>query len=433
MAREERHGLVPSGWRRSVQAGCVTCLLQAVNAAWALLEICTRFRPVARPPERLLVLRTAALGDFVLSIPALRRLRAAYPSAHITLLTTATTDRATFHTVASYARTGMPWLDLLPRGLVDEVIIFPYSGYGGLLTRQSRRLLHGKSFDISFILNEGIGLTLSGIAKKICFLRLIGVYCRIHGIRTRAYPKLFPKVQQGERRLEHHVLAIIRSVEECRVVANSPAIPVAFQLDVAVEAESWVEAKLSELDCQSDDLIIVAPGSRLEFKRWPSDGFVQVIVALLEKPGVWVILVGSGPEGDTVEWVDANCRAALGVTSRLYNLAGQTSLMQLAALLSRASVFLGNDGGTCHLAAAMGCRVVSISNGAEIPDSVEPWGNQRFTARFDVPCAYCYCFTHCPKNDNRCVTGITSTHVLKLIEAALDECNPERAPSTKSN
>jgi len=108
-------------------------------------------------------------------------------------------------------------------------------------------------------------------------------------------------------------------------------------------------------------------------------------------------------------------------SSRVLNLGGRTSIVQLAALLRRASVFVGNDGGTCHLAIGVGCRVVSIANTAEIPDSVEPWGCQRFTARGDVPCAPCYCFTSCPRGDSICVTTVSPEAVMRLVNSALSE------------
>ena len=68
-----------------------------------------------------------------------------------------------------------------------------------------------------------------------------------------------------------------------------------------------------------------------------------------------------------------------------------------------------------------GARLSAFSYGGGIPNSVKPWGNQRFTARFAVPCAPCYSFTFCPKENNRCVTGITSESVLKLLDNALLE------------
>ena len=396
---------------------CVDGLLGIVNALTILLERGTRLRSNRTEPRQILILRTAALGDFVLSIPAIHCLRAAFPTAKIALLTTASPNRKALKTVEAYSNGQSAWLELLPTKLIDEVLVF--SGRFSLNSLFSKKTVgRSKNFDACFILNEGIGPTLGGTVKKIAFLRATGIRCRIFGIRTRAYPKLFPLVQIGDYQLEHHVLALIRSVEECPQVAQQPEPVVQFDLNIPPEARAWAQTLLTGHGCNAAEVIVVAPGSRLEFKKWPVSGYIQLIAAILQRPRSHVFLVGSGPEVDAVSQVKAGYANPLGI-NRVHDLSGQTSVAQLAALLNLATVFVGNDGGTCHLAAAVGCKVVSISNGGEIPNSVEPWGNQRFTARFDVPCAPCYSFTYCPKKNNRCVTGITPEVVFALVGKAL--------------
>ena len=181
---------------------------------------------------------------------------------------------------------------------------------------------------------------------------------------------------------------------------------------------------LVELGLKGATIIVVAPGSRLEFKRWPSRSFAKMIEGVLRDCETHIVLVGSGPELGTIAEVMAEC-VALGCEGRrLHNLGGRTTVVQLAALLRRTKAFVGNDGGTCQLAAAVGTRVVSIANGAELPNSVEPWGNQRFTARNAVSCSPCYCFTHCPRHDNRCVTGIDPETVRTLVRMAMPNTTP---------
>jgi ADP-heptose:LPS heptosyltransferase len=400
-----------------LQRLCVDLLLLLVNFSAVTLEWLTRNRKSGKVPKNILVMRTAALGDFVLSIPAMQRLRATYPAAMFTLLTTASTHRETLKTVDAYARQSSPWLELLPKSLFQRIVVFSISSLAAAI--KGNPDLPAGSYDACFILNEGISLNLVGIVKKIGYLRLLGVRCRIYGIRTRAFPHLYPLAQVGPRRLEHHVIALMRSVEEDSRVVCKPGAPVYFGLAKSQKEENWAEAKIDEFGCRGDRLIIVAPGSRLEFKRWPTQSYVKLVAALVKNCNTHVAMVGSGPEAVTVAEVVAQSHALLGNTVRLHDLSGQTTITQLAALLRRAAVFIGNDGGTCHLAAAVGCRVVSIGNGAEIPNSVEPWGNQRFTVRFDVPCAPCYSFTHCPKMANRCVTGITVELVQKHVNDAL--------------
>jgi heptosyltransferase-2 len=415
----------PEGFVELFKAASVHALLRLCNAAFITMEALTRFRPGKIQPLNILIVRTGALGDFLLAIPAMQRLRRAYPAAKLTLLTTATTDRSTLKTVNAYSNQGSPWLSIFPKNIIDEIISFGFCSYRDLISK-SRKSISRSKYDACFILNEGIGLTLAGTAKKIVFMRMIGVGCRIYGIRTRAYPKIFPLVQRGPRRLEHHVDAIMRSVEENTHVAGTPLPEIYFGIQSSTEAEAWATAQLEKLLGKQGVLIVVAPGSRLEFKRWPAQYYTELVAELLNKPQITVVLVGSGPEVETARLVEEQLLTMTKVSRALHNLAGKTSIDQLTALLKHAAVFVGNDGGTCHLAAAAGCKVVSISNGAEIPNSVEPWENQRFTARFPVPCAPCYSFTFCPKGNNRCVTGISPDVVLKLVEKALHESSSSK-------
>lgn len=397
-------------------------LLKVLNLPAWILERATRRWSRADEPSRILILRNAALGDFILSVPALHLLRAAFPKAKLTLLTTASTDQKTLQTVQAYASGQSPWLELLPANLIDEILVFSGRLSLGVIAGIKSNL-RAENFDACFIINEGFSLKLGGTLKKIVFLRICGVRSQIFGIRTNAYPKVFPLAQVGVRRLEHHVLALIRSIEECPRVAREAVPAIRFDLTIPVEAYSWAEELLTSLGCAGKEIIIVAPGSRLEFKKWPEAAYGTLIVELVKRQQAHIFLVGTGQEAETVAKVRALC-ARLVDTARLHDLSGKTSIPRLAALLAMASVFVGNDGGTCHLAAAVGCKTVSVSNGGEIVNSVEPWGNQRFTARFNPSCAPCYCSTFCPQGHRKCVVGISADTVLRLAEKALPEKTP---------
>jgi heptosyltransferase-2 len=401
-----------------VKRRLVDFLLTVLRVPALLLEGLTRRRSRKGEYSRILILRTAALGDFILSIPALHLLRSSFPQSKLTLLTTASTDQKTLESVQNYSGGQQPWLELLPKSLIDEVYVFS----GRLSLREIamiRAILQGKTFDGCFILNEGASA--GGIIKKIAFLRVVGIRERIFGIRTNAYPNVFPLAQVGVRRLEPHVLALIRSVEECPYVAGVVEQEIRFDLTIPADAQSWAMEFLTGLGCAGSEVVVIAPGSRLEFKKWPEEAFASLIASLLiKRPQTHVVIVGSKEDAGTVAKVQA-VLSSLANSRRLHDVSGKTSIPQLAALLARATVFVGNDGGTCHLAAAVGCRTVSIANGAEIPNSVEPWGNQRFTARFNPPCAPCYEFTFCREGHRQCVVGISTDSVLRLVEKALSE------------
>jgi heptosyltransferase-2 len=420
MNRFARPGKMPL--EMIVKRRFVDFLLKVINLPAWILERSTRWLSRADEPSNILILRNAALGDFILSIPAMHILRATFPKAKLTLLTTASTDQKTLQTVQAYTRGQSPWLELLPTDLIDEIHVFPGRLSLGLIAGIKSNLRE-KNFDVCFILNEGFSLKLGGSLKKIVFLRLCGVGSQIFGIRTKAYPKVFPLAQVGKNRLEHHVLSLIRSIEECPRVASDELTLIRFDLTIPVDAYTWAGELLTSLGCNGKEIVIVAPGSRLEFKKWPEAAFGTLILELAKRPQAHIILVGTGQEAETVAKVRAVCSSSVD-PNRLHDLSGKTSIPRLAALLSMSSVFVGNDGGTCHLAAAVSCKTVSIANGGEIVNSVEPWGNQRFTARFSPTCAPCYCFTFCPQGHRQCVVGIDAGTVLRLAEKALSEKEP---------
>ena len=394
-------------------------LLKVLNLPAWTLERATRNMSRVDEHSRILILRNAALGDFILSVPALHILRSTFPNAKLTLLTTASTDQKTIQSVQAYTKGQSPWLELLPANLIDEIVIF--SGRMSLsVITGVRSDLRDKGFDACFSLNEGFSLKLGSTLKKIIFLRICGVRSQIFGIRTNAFPKVFPLAQVGVRRLEHHVLSLIRTIEECPRVARLADPAIRFDLTIPVEAHIWAEKLLSSLGCIKKEIIVISPGSRLEFKKWPESAYGQLIVELIKRPKAHIILVGTGQEAETVAKVRALCESLVD-KARLHDLSGKISISRLAALLEMACVFVGNDGGACHLAAAVGCKTVSVSNGGEIMNSVEPWGNQRFTARFNPSCAPCYCFTYCPQGHRKCVHGISADTVLRLTETALSE------------
>lgn len=97
--------------------------------------------------------------------------------------------------------------------------------------------------------------------------------------------------------------------------------------------------------------LCVGPGAVSANRQWPTASFSRLI-RQLEAHFEPVLLLGSGAEFALCE------KVADGTSAR--NLAGQLRLTQLAAMLSQAALYVGNDSGLSHLAAAQGCKAVSI-------------------------------------------------------------------------
>ena len=99
------------------------------------------------------------------------------------------------------------------------------------------------------------------------------------------------------------------------------------------------------------------------------------------------------------------------------NLAGKTSLRELAAICSRASLFVGNDSGPAHLAAAVGAPIVVLS-GADDPKETSPLSNSKRLIYLDhLECISCV-KNRCPLRGDetmRCMDDITVDMVMAQI------------------
>ena len=99
--------------------------------------------------------------------------------------------------------------------------------------------------------------------------------------------------------------------------------------------------------------LALGPGARGEGKRWPAGRFAAV-AARLQAEFDAVILLGNSAEQDSCACIAAD------LALPCLNLAGMTDLLQAAAILQRATLFIGNDSGLGHMAAAVGTSTVTV-------------------------------------------------------------------------
>ncbi len=264
---------------------------------------------------KVLVIKHGALGDILLSLPAMAAIRAAHPRAHITLLTT----RPFAPLLAA-----SPWF--------DTVSIDPRPKFWNLHALwRLRRQLRGFAmvYDLQTSGRSTRYFTLagrppwSGIAKGC------------------AFPDAAPNRETTHTR--ERLAGQLRA-------AGIPALP--------VPDLSWLlRADISGFNLP-EQFILLVPGAaphRPE-KRWPEQNFAQLAQSL----PLPAVIVGGKAEVELA-------RAIPGL-----NLAGQTSFFELAAIAARASLAIGNDTGPMHLAAALGIPSVVLFSAASDPALTAP-------------------------------------------------------------
>jgi lipopolysaccharide heptosyltransferase II len=168
----------------------------------------------------------------------------------------------------------------------------------------------------------------------------------------------------------------------------------------------------------SERLIAIAPGAAWPFRRWPEARFIKLGRWLQEDQGANIIIL-AGPNETALAG-----RIARGlIEGRTLNLAGRTTIMQMAAVLRRCRLFIGNDSGPVHVAAGVGIPVVGFFGPGEY-ERFRPWGFGHEAIRLGLPCSPCS--QDCAFNDPRCIRGISLDRAKKVIAGKLKL--PGRSP-----
>lgn len=280
-------------------------------------------------PARILIIRPYFLGDIVLCLPVAQALRRVRPDARISWICRP------------------EWAPLLRgQAAVDEVIAWPKSGLREWTTflRALRR-----QYDLV--------LALSWDRATPWVARATGAPRRI-GIEEFGRPRLSSllhthTVVAPERATDHRPMADFY-FEPLRQM-GFPAREEAPRLTPAAEQEPRVDERLGTLEASG--VLLAHPGGRLRNKRWPPERFAETLRRLSVREDLACVLV-CGPGEET--WAADLARELPPGRGVFWP---SPSLGELIALARRARLFLGNDSGPMHVAAAAGCRCVAVFGG----------------------------------------------------------------------
>ena len=345
--------------------------------------VCQAGTPTLKEPRSILVVRTDQLGDLVVSIPAIERLRSLYPAAQITALVTEAN--------AGLARTLSIFDDIVVVDFPDD----PHQRQRILdadAQEALRVLLAERQFDVA------IDLATSGMSRPL--LKLSGAPFTM-GFDDEGFPWMTAGVAggihdpHGRSEVSSHASRVLALIERLATL-TAPRAPTRRRLDFGRE-------KLARQDLDPNErYIVIHAGARIEFSRWPSFG--ELAEKLAGQTDLRVIMLTEGGA------------AAAGFSTRAITVIGKRlPFDDFDALVSHCELFIGNDSGPKHLAALRGVPVLSIHS-ARI--DWREWGQQQtgFIMTRRVPCAGCAIYhdeDECGK-DPCCIKDIGVDEVLSV-------------------
>jgi len=145
-------------------------------------------------------------------------------------------------------------------------------------------------------------------------------------------------------------------------------------------------------------------------KRWPLNRFIEVARRVCaDLPASRLIIFGGREDFRLGE----DIRKAIG--RKVVNVAGKLTVLESAEALRRCSVYVGNDTGVMHLAAAVGTPCVAIFSARDHPGRWDPWGTNNIVLRKEPPCAGCL-LDVCTKEDMMCLKDIHVDEVVSAVQ-----------------
>jgi ADP-heptose:LPS heptosyltransferase len=323
--------------------------------------------------RRLLAVRLDNIGDVVMLGPSLRALRAALPSAEITLLGSP---------AGSEAAPLLPWLDAV---LAERTVWQDASAAMPVDSERELRLvgaIRDRGFDAAIIFTSfsqspfppAYACYLAGIPIRLGQSRAFG------GSLLTQTVKPPPDSTHGVDRNLH----LLRAAG-FRAAGNE------LQLVIPADVERDADDLLRGHGLGPDSAFLaLAPGASCPARSYDPDRFAAAMRLIMQACALPVVIVAAPREIAIARQI----QAALP-TLPVVSLAGETSVPQLAAVLRRATLVVANDSGPMHIADAFGRPMVILFSGTELESQWQPRTAPARILRRPTRCAPCYRF-QCP-------------------------------------
>jgi ADP-heptose:LPS heptosyltransferase len=334
----------------------------------------------------LLIIRPGGLGDGMMTIPFLKAIRKELPKAHVTLMCVKKNCAAFKHVQ-----------------LCDELMVIDNLRH--LVNNYS--VIRKTEYDVVFDLEP-----FRKISSIISFFT--GANTRI-GFDTNNRRNLYTHFVTYNNEKSFETVNIMRQLEAVNIhVSEKDSADMSFEIPRVVHKN--VEKKLESrgIDLRVDVVVAVAPGVLKPHHRWVMSRFAELIEMILSQdPGTKIILLG----------IRSDLADAKGVLhylkdlDRVVNLVGETAFSEVLAVLSFCNVLIACDGGIVYMAAAMGCKTISIW-GPGVMERFKPPGPDHIGIRKNYFCIPCVNYNRlgefppCPYN-RRCYNDITAQEVFE--------------------
>ncbi|WP_417912468.1 lipopolysaccharide heptosyltransferase II [Candidatus Electronema sp. TJ] len=348
-------------------------------------------RPLPSYPRRILVRSTNWIGDAVMTTPALRSIRRNFPDAQITLL-------------------ALPWVAdvFVACPHLDRILLYDKQGRHSGLQGKCRLAaeLRAEHFDLAILLQNAFEAALIAWLARIPIRA--GYSTDGRGLLLTRSVRKHPEI--GAQHQVHYYQAMLAGLG-LRLDKDDP------ELFLAPAAAKEADALLEQARHGKNMPVIgLNPGAAYgPAKRWPSAKYAALAKGLTAAADGLIVVFGTQADQQAA----AEIAAAAG--GRILDLTGKTSLALALACIARCDVFVTNDSGLMHAAAALSTPLVAVF-GSTDHIATGPFARQAAVIRHPMPCSPCL-KTHCPQGHLRCMELVSVEEVQQAVLTLLSAQN----------
>jgi ADP-heptose:LPS heptosyltransferase/GT2 family glycosyltransferase len=363
--------------------------------------VCAGHPLLAREAVRkILIVKLDHIGDCIMALPAVRRLKEQFPKARFSVLTNPATKsiwgmEAAIEEILEFdffhARSGLGKKDVAANELLD------------LLQR-----LEPFRFDLAVDLRKSPDtrrvLQYTG-ARFLAGFDFHGEFPWLDiALEWEGQTPYAPKRQHGADDLLNLVEAIATSCRSQRSIL-CPDPKITLTLPPAEHKEIFGKR-----------VVCIHPAAGTVMRQWPAEYFAEFIDLIVAHHDVHAVVVGGADEMDIAQKVLDGVRQR----SAVYCLVGRIKLAELPTLISQCALFVGNNSGPKHIAAALGVPTIGVHSGVIDSNEWGPLGDNAVAIRRTMSCSPCYLVTpsDCPK-DLACIRGLGPGNVYRLASRML--------------
>lgn len=353
----------------------------------------------------LLAIQLGDIGDVVLTVPALRALKTAFPDR--SLLVCVRKKAAELMSLCRHVDTVFA-VDSQKRRPIDEI----------RHQRDFFKILRSTTYALCIDFRTG---TRGAILARLCGAR------RRLGFFATDEPAwrnpLFTDLVRREYQKGTHVADYYFELVKWLGIANRDPEP---RLTVPAKVVQAVSVRLQDMGVDNrQPFVALQPFSLWPYKELPADTYVDLVEQIGKRCGRPIVIVGAAAERPRAQAIVKRCRVST------VNMAGQTSIGQLAGLLGLARMFVGVDSAGLHIAAAVGTPTIGVF-GPTDPLSWAPRGRRHTVIQPRMPCVPCREKGCYDAGSSRCLEQLGAAEMMETIGPRLDRCVAPRGAAGAS-